>query len=277
MSIKFRFGVTHWKLFTTEHLNIIKEERKLRGIIKRIQGKEYGKNCPACDKPNNIQVDFCTGCGFPLVEEDVIQLPDNIFLDILQGRVETVILFRKEGTAAWNDKFGVSRNHIDVVSEEPIIDITTLNETHIPLLNKMYQYGLEEISNREEVKRLIHLLKEYQNNQSENTIDKEFENVTIEDLVTSGFNFPVSVKHLHLHMVIPPFKHRKVFGYPRWHSYDKVISDLERNGKVTIYDQVPNDEEGNAVYQKAIRNHEFICKVLKLNPDEISLEKDPTL
>jgi hypothetical protein len=70
-----------------------------------------------------------------------------------------------------------------------------------------------------------------------------------------GYNFPVSVKHLHLHVVLPPFKHQKVFQYPRWHSHEKVLSDLKKHGRVIVYREQANDEEGAEEYKRAIRNH----------------------
>jgi hypothetical protein len=70
-----------------------------------------------------------------------------------------------------------------------------------------------------------------------------------------GYNFPVSVKHLHLHVVLPPFKHHKVFQYPRWHSHEKVLSDLKKHGRVIVYREQANDEEGAEEYKRAIRNH----------------------
>ena len=69
------------------------------------------------------------------------------------------------------------------------------------------------------------------------------------------YNFPVSVKHLHLHMVLPPFAHAKVFQYPRWHSHAKILSDLRTHGKVIPYADQPNDEEGKEEYGRAMRNH----------------------
>src|SRR5690606_30515333 len=108
-----------------------------------------------------------------------------------------------------------------------IEDITKLTEKHIPLLEDLFRLGIEEFKRRN---------------------IKEFEGKNLEDLVVAGYNFPVSVKHLHLHLVLPPFKHRKVFQYPRWHSHKKVVSDLKKHGRVITYEEKPNDKEGEEEY-----------------------------
>mmetsp|Transcript_11033 Transcript_11033/g.41126 ORF Transcript_11033/g.41126 Transcript_11033/m.41126 type:complete len:280 (+) Transcript_11033:339-1178(+) len=271
---KFRFNVPHWKEFTTDQLKILNEERQKRGTIEKFENKEYGSICPACEKPNTLKVTYCTGCAFPLTKEDIQQLPDNVFLDILQGRrTDTEILFRTGETAGWSDKFGVSRNHLDVVSEEPILDITTLDESHVKLLGKMYMNGLKELEQRDEVQRMLKRVRSHVSK----TTEGPQKQITLHDLVTTGYNYPVSVKHLHLHMVLPPFKHRKVFEYPRWHSHTKVVKDLETDNKVTLYQDAPNEEEGAAEYTRAMQNHDLICEALGICADDVTLDVDPTL
>jgi hypothetical protein len=80
----------------------------------------------------------------------------------------------------------------------------------------------------------------------------------LEEYLVTGFNFPVSVKHLHLHVLLPPFKHSKVFIYPRWHSYAKVLSDLKKHGRVIVYPEQPNDEEGENEHKRALRLHNAV-------------------
>ncbi len=38
-----------------------------------------------------------------------------------------------------------------------------------------------------------------------------YRGLNVEDFVVAGLTYPVSVKQLHLHLVLPPFKHEKVF------------------------------------------------------------------
>eukprot|EP00817_Percolomonadidae_sp_ATCC50343_P003134 CAMPEP_0117423246 /NCGR_PEP_ID=MMETSP0758-20121206/3917_1 /TAXON_ID=63605 /ORGANISM="Percolomonas cosmopolitus, Strain AE-1 (ATCC 50343)" /LENGTH=233 /DNA_ID=CAMNT_0005206337 /DNA_START=179 /DNA_END=880 /DNA_ORIENTATION=- len=224
-----------------EVINKERAERKEKGM-KMDPNNEYGKTCPACEKPNSVKVVFCTGCSFPLTEEDIIELPKNIFLDILKGKEKgTPILYRDEKVALWDDKFGVSQNHIDVVPVEEIVDVTHLNKTHIPLIEAMYEAGLNEFKRRQK--------------EDEKAIPFD-----IEECMVAGYNFPVSVKHLHLHVILPPFKHKKVLAFPRWHPHKKILKDLKEHGQVHIYDEVKDKEAGDEEYNTAMEYHDKYAK-----------------
>ncbi len=136
----------------------------------------------------------------------------------------------------FDDKFGVSDNHLDVIPTEVIEDITFLTAEHIPMLESLYQLAVDEFQRR---------LKE-----KSNGAIQLFTAENMEDYIVSGYNWPVSVKHLHLHVVLPPFTHEKVFQYPRWHSHKKVVADLKKHGRVITYKEQPNDDEGLGVYNK---------------------------
>ncbi|KAF0976839.1 hypothetical protein FDP41_004134 [Naegleria fowleri] len=246
----FRFNKSHWKDFSSEDLQVIERERSQRGTITEFSSKhQYGKICPACTKPNSVNVDFCTGCSFPLTPQDVSQLPDNVFLDIITGKnKDTPILFRDDSLCLFNDKFGVSvhNDHIDIIPIDVYDDVTCLTQEHIPMLEALFKAGVEEFKKRD--------------------LSRFGENFNIEENVIAGYNYPVSVKHLHLHMVLPPFKHHKVFQYPRWHSHAKIINDLKIYGKVRTYDQYPNDEEGAREYARAINLHNTVSET-KFDPN----------
>lgn len=286
----FRFNKSHWKDFSSEDLQVIERERSQRGTITEFSSKhQYGKICPACTKPNSVNVDFCTGCSFPLTPQDVSQLPDNVFLDIITGKnKDTPILFRDDSLCLFNDKFGVSvhNDHIDIIPIDVYDDVTCLTQEHIPMLEALFKAGVEEFKKRD--------------------LSRFGENFNIEENVIAGYNYPVSVKHLHLHMVLPPckflknlckinvilylfvlhatkyctcniiiqilphnittVKHHKVFQYPRWHSHAKIINDLKIYGKVRTYDQYPNDEEGAREYARAINLHNTVSET-KFDPN----------
>jgi diadenosine tetraphosphate (Ap4A) HIT family hydrolase len=238
-----RFGKASWKDFTEEDLEVIRKEREvhhdvIENIKKQYPNATYGLVCRACQKPNSIKVDFCTGCGFPCTPDDIEKLPDNVFLDIIRGtNTGTVILYRDDDHVVFNDKFGVSENHLDIIPVEVIEDISSLGVEHVPLLEKLYELGLKEFESRN-----IELYK----------------GKDLRPYITAGYNFPVSVKHLHLHMVLPPFKHHKVFQYPRWHSHEKIVNDLKTHGKAILYSDAPNEAEGTEEYNRAIRNHNSV-------------------
>lgn len=73
----------------TEMLRKINEQResaRLKGKSERDPAATYKLVCPCCKKPNALTVSFCTGCSFTLSEWDEQQMPDNVFLDLVQGQ-----------------------------------------------------------------------------------------------------------------------------------------------------------------------------------------------
>ncbi|KAL0481096.1 histidine triad nucleotide-binding protein [Acrasis kona] len=240
MSNHTRFGKSSWREFTADDLQVIEKEREknkehIVQVKKAFPNAQYGLVCRACTKPNTASVDFCTGCSFPCTPDDIEKLPDNIFLEMINGRdTGTKVFYRDENFLCFDDKFGCSDNHIDVIPVEVIEDISFLNKSHIPMLEKLYELGQREFKNRNV---------------------KLPEGKTLEEYTFAGYNHPVSVKHLHLHMVLPPFKHAKVMLYPRWHPHKKVIQDLETHGRVILYSEKPNEQEGEEDRRTAMTAH----------------------
>ncbi len=53
--------------WTDEMAAIEKKRADAKALnLKMEPGKEYKKVCRACNKPNTLSVDFCTGCNFDL-------------------------------------------------------------------------------------------------------------------------------------------------------------------------------------------------------------------
>jgi len=205
---------------------------------------------PSLHKPNAIEVTFCTGCSFGITEWDIQRVSDNIFLDMINGiDTGTKVLFRNDHFVVFDDKFGVSDNHLDVIPTQVIADICALTADHIAMLEELYKLGVDEMQRRLKVKY--------------NKAIQLYEGKHLEDYIVAGYNYPVSVKHLHLHIVLPPFTHEKVFQYPRWHSHKKVLQDLKTHGKVIPYAEKPNDEEGLGVYNKAIAQSREMLELMK--------------
>jgi len=241
-----------WKEFTKDELDAI--EKKRETVKAKNEPKDpkatYKKMCPACDKPNAVEVTFCTGCSFGITEWDLKRVSDNIFLDMINGiDTGTNVLHRTDKFLVFDDKFGVSDNHLDVIPTAVISDIAALTKEHIPMLEDLYRLGLEEMKRRLNAK--------------SNKAIQLYEKRDLEDYIVAGYNYPVSVKHLHLHIVLPPFTHEKVFQYPRWHSHNKVLNDLKSHGRVIPYAEKPNDDEGLGVYNKAIKQHRETSEALK--------------
>jgi len=244
-----------WKSFTPDQLAAIETARaadRAKGPLVRDPKGTYGLICRACAKPNSVDVSFCTGCSFPSQPEDVQRLPDNIFGLLVQGQdIGAVVRFRDASSIVFDDKYPVSANHLDVIPTEVYLDITVLGREHVPMLERLHELALEEFRLRK--------LPWLPATDPEDPA-KPFD---LAGLVTSGYNYPVSVKHLHLHAVLPPFKHEKVFQYPRWHSHAKVLRDLREKGKVQLYVQgnPEDDAEGAAEYQRAMDNSQRAKKM----------------
>lgn len=236
-----------WKSFSAEQLAAIESARaaaRAAGPLVMDPAGTYGSICRACTKPNSVSVDFCTGCSFPAAPEDVVRLADNIFLELVRGKdIGAVVCHRDAEFVVFNDKFPVSENHLDVIPTAVYADCTVLTAEHIPMLERLYELGKAEFRSR--------------------SLPWLPSDADLDSLITAGYNYPVSVKHLHLHMVLPPFRHEKVFQYPRWHSHQKVIADLKTKGKVQLYCDSPNDAEGAAEYQRAMDNSARAQKMLE--------------
>ena len=206
-----------------------------------VAGGVYGLICPCCTKPNSQTTKLCTGCAFELAPEDLARLPTNIFKDIVDNLPTAAgnkVNFRgvcEDGKEylVLEDKFGTSLNHLDCIPADVYKDITVLTRDHIPMLETLYKLGRDELVSRR--------------------VPWIPNDRPIDEFITAGFNCPVSVHHLHLHMVLGPYYHRSIFTYPRWHSYAKVINDLKEYGKVRLYHDHPCPEEGKEVYDRAIR------------------------
>jgi len=198
--------------------------------------------CRACTKPNSVHVEFCTGCSFPAKKEDIARLPDNIFLQMINGEdVGTTVRYRNDELLVFDDKFGVSEHHLDVIPIKVYDNITVLDGSHADMLDRLVAAGKAELTRRN-----IPWLK----------------GLSMDDFLSVGYNYPVSVKHLHVHVILAPFKHNKILQYPRWHSHDKVVGDLRKHGRVILYSDVVDDAAGAAVYARAMAAQDRANKLI---------------
>jgi hypothetical protein len=234
------------------------DSRKRNGPPSLTPGTTLGLLCPCCHKSNALGVAHCTGCSFALCDADQAALIErNPFLDIVHRNADALavntVIYRDDESVLVIDRYGTSiydACHIDCLSTEIMIDITELRSRHIPLLERMYIRAREFVA-RGALEAGWLNEKEVSNN--------EF----VDEFITAGFNYPVSVKQLHLHVILPPFKHEKIFTYPRWHSYQKVIRDLNTYGRVKLYTEEPNEKEGAEVLKRALDTNERAKKLLE--------------
>ena len=278
------------QLLTKEQINKIRQDKvvanqqnveiyrnKLLDEIKNSQTKklEIKLLCPACNKPNNINVQFCTGCGNDLTPWDAACVSANVFRDLVNcilsksfNASSIPYCYNDDQSVVLDDQFGVSKYndaHLDVLPMEMIDDISNLNKTHIPLLKHMYKKGIDVLCSRKSQR-----FEQENSSTVDNKDDKMKEDVrdVYEKYVVAGFNYPVSVPHLHLHLVLPPFTHDKVFGYPRWHSFDKVISDLENFNAVRTFDKFPDEVQGSELHKHIMAQHKHFVEKEQPNKKE---------
>ncbi|KAL6048403.1 hypothetical protein QOT17_021081 [Balamuthia mandrillaris] len=168
--------------------------------------------CPVCSKPNILTMTRCSACNFPLTTEDVALQDTNPFLSILKGHQKNEsVHYRDDRICIFDDKFATAKHHVDCIPAEPIVDITQLRRHHIPLLQHMFDKGLEVLRHKWQQDEAL-----------------RFRNLDVNDYLVVGFNFPVSVRHLHLHMLVLPLRHTDCFKHPRFNPYDKVVADLKK-------------------------------------------------
>lgn len=184
-------------------------------IDKKSKAPKHLLSCPICKKKNIISTKTCTYCNCVLLKElHMEEAPNNNnFINVILGKdIEHKTFYQDDKICIFDDKYPAAQYHLLAVPIEPIIDITCLNRDHLPLLKYLYEKSIETIKSM-----LI----------SDNIIYKN------ED-IKAGFNIPVSVDHLHLHIILEPIKIQGGFVPPRFHLFDKVYNDIITHGHVII-------------------------------------------
>lgn len=199
----------------------------------RKDNKTYKLLCPRCLKPNSLTVNKCSACAYPLTQYDLIETSPNIFLDLINGvNTGTDVLYRDQQYLVFNDKFPAAKHHIDVIPVTVYKDISVLTGNEVPMLVEMYEKGIEIIKKR----------------------DIPYLKGTIEEVLVVGYNYPVSITHLHLHLLLPPFNNDNVSDPKRFYTHEKVISDLQTYGKVQLYDEsgIVGEQQGREVQRRTV-------------------------
>eukprot|EP01112_Ceratiomyxa_fruticulosa_P022832 TRINITY_DN8494_c0_g1_i1.p1 TRINITY_DN8494_c0_g1~~TRINITY_DN8494_c0_g1_i1.p1 ORF type:complete len:321 (-),score=48.97 TRINITY_DN8494_c0_g1_i1:134-1096(-) len=251
-------SIVKWKRIAIE--NELNRIQKLRNNVHGTPSLDtldpvvYKLICRMCSKPNSITVNKCTSCSFKLKPEDVARVNPNVFMDIIDGKNEVhEVVFRDSEIVIFKDKFPISKHHFDAVPTSVIPDITHLNSSHVQLLDKLFNQGVKIFEEME-----IPL----------------FRNKNIRDFVISGFSLPVSVFHLHLHLVLPPLYNLSQFKYPRFHMFNKVKRDLINHGRVISNHEENNPhrnfdkEEGDRYHEKIVINHLILMEELRRTLNE---------
>eukprot|EP01116_Phalansterium_solitarium_P010357 TRINITY_DN25065_c0_g1_i1.p1 TRINITY_DN25065_c0_g1~~TRINITY_DN25065_c0_g1_i1.p1 ORF type:complete len:304 (+),score=63.49 TRINITY_DN25065_c0_g1_i1:2-913(+) len=212
---------------------------RTRHDVAALDASRHRLICPACEKPNVTHVHACTACAFPLRPEDVAVGPENPFRGIISGKTqEHLITYRDDRVLVFLDKWKIAKHHLDAIPIEEIPDLTALRREHLPLVEQLYERGLWSLQQLQ---------------------PPHVRGLRLEDVVIAGFNLPVSVAHLHCHIVLPPLMHTNAFKYPRWYPYEKVVADLREHGRVVTYAERPMQQEADRYWQKRVHAaHELL-------------------
>lgn len=233
----------------------LRDERRDEAM-KLIESKApYSLRCPACGKPNQPSRDACTGCSCKLVQSDaqpLVEDPYAPFFASVQSSppfrappvspekfkltapgVSRPVASNKYGVVI-DDIYGISRDHLLAIpspSYGVLEDITHLNASHIEMLQGLHKLAVSVLMARYSVKELII------------------------PYMRAGFNVPVSVRRLHMHVVLPPYTHAEIFdnGGPRWNAFDDVIEMLRLDRRVTV--NTVATAKSLAYYEEAMKAH----------------------
>lgn len=208
-------------------------------------GQEWKLMCRVCDKPNSLHVSSCSSCGFPMEKPADAQLVvTNPFIPIIEGTAEDhEVLRREEECLLFKDKFPVAEVHLQCIPTMLGIEDATFlcppllsPDEAISLCERMKAVSMEvlreEASKVLDLRKLVHPLEHY---------------------AVMGFNIPVSVRHLHLHVAFPPLHSvDTTFQYPRFHPFEKVVADIKQHGRVISYFEQPCPQEGASLYARLV-------------------------
>jgi len=201
---------------------------------------------PGCEGLEKGMAEVGGGVEKGMAEASTTEEARNAFVEMVEkaGRGHAV-LYRDEVMVIFQEKFGVCKHHLTITPAKPLCGVLALSRDDIPALRNQYHRGIEEFMSR---------TREMQG----------FQCLSAEDLhsvVVAGFFHPAALAQLQLHMLLPPFRSERVCAYPKWHSYEKVMADLETHGRVVSWDEAPNPEEGKRVQDAALALHRRFKKI----------------
>ena len=179
--------------------------------------------CPLCSKPNSLNAarTGCTNCHFELsVDRDLIAPVRNPFARVLAGEPdpEHAVYVETPRCLVVQDAFPLSVVYLQAIPRQPLADLRALDRRHVELLEEMHAAGRRAAIARVAAHPLLSAVASADD---------------VEAAIICGFNFPVAVAHLHLHVVLPPFfhsQHLRTFLPPRFQPFDEVLRALREHG-----------------------------------------------
>ncbi|CAJ1380622.1 unnamed protein product [Effrenium voratum] len=213
------------------------------GLQKFFANKTHKKYC-GCGKPSALLLDRCSFCGEQLGDEHIAPLKRDPLHQALLASGDFQELHRSFHLLVLEHRFPVGKRHLLVLpkglgswklahSDSTLVqlvwahaegfgtlahagtfyDLRQLRKRDAPLLEKMYQKGLECLQQAEP------------------------------SPVACGFSYPADYNHLYLHLVEPPFKRLELFQRHVFYPLPEVQMELRRKGIVRPHPILDDGEE----------------------------------
>ncbi|CAJ1360859.1 unnamed protein product [Effrenium voratum] len=182
------------------------------GLQKFFANKTHKKYC-GCGKPSALLLDRCSFCGEQLGDEHIAPLKRDPLHQALLASGDFQELHRSFHLLVLEHRFPVGKRHLLVLPKGTFYDLRQLRKRDAPLLEKMYQKGLECLQQAEP------------------------------SPVACGFSYPADYNHLYLHLVEPPFKRLELFQRHVFYPLPEVQMELRRKGIVRPHPILDDGEE----------------------------------
>mmetsp|Transcript_14741 Transcript_14741/g.18651 ORF Transcript_14741/g.18651 Transcript_14741/m.18651 type:complete len:232 (-) Transcript_14741:7-702(-) len=220
------------------------------------------KICSACTKPNIRGLDSCSGCGGSLEGAAISVKHSCAFCDVVDRTDEQnydageLIRYRDGSIVVFDSKFPMSRFQWNVIPCQHIESVVELRATHLELLDQMYKAGHAVISK---------------------ILQQDGHLWDASEGIYFGYNYPPSVPHLHLYIVVCPVvlddPEQSLFPFPRSIPHQQVMDDLKEHGRVLVGNERNDKESHEEVRSEMIKENTARWHFLHANKLAASYEK----
>ncbi|CAK9066209.1 Pentatricopeptide repeat-containing protein At2g31400 [Durusdinium trenchii] len=170
-------------------------------LQKFFTNKTHKKYCK-CGKPSALLLEKCSYCGEALGDHHIAPLKRDPLLTAVLGTGTKTSddfeeLYRSFQFLVLKHRYPVGEKHLLVLPKGTFYDVRQLRKRDMPMLEKMYQKGLEYLDAPGRP-------------------------------VACGFSYPADYNHLHLHLVLPPFRSVALFERHVFYPLPEVQVQLQR-------------------------------------------------
>ena len=157
----------------------------------------------------NISVIVCVSLGVSQLKDHIKLAGRDPLISAVNGVGEFEELSRSWECMVLNYRFPVGAQHLLSAPKGTLYDLRQLRRSHLPLVQKLRADGIACLRTR------IGL--------SSDAPDPR---------IVCGFSYPADYNQVHLHLVMPPFRHMLLFRRSVFYLYEEVVASLDRSGIV---------------------------------------------